>query len=123
MGWLGNLFKRKPKVYDPRSPKTKITLKLVVTVALLSFGFLWLLGTMFDFLNVPPIGMVLMGLLAITASILMFNMVSGHSWGNRDLYLFLIIVALVVAGLVFGKQYLPDFFSVAANELQSIINI
>ena len=94
---------------------------MVVTVVLLSLGFLWILGTMFDALNVPKIGIVIMGFMAIMVAILVFNMVYGQSWSNKDLGLLLILVALIVAGLVLGQQYMPDFFSVAATNLQSII--
>ena len=113
----------KTKVYNPNAPRKPITLKMVITVALLSLGVLWLIGMIFDITQIPPIGTVILGFLIIMVAILVFNIVYKQSLGNKDIWLLLLLVALIVIGLTFGKKYMPDFFSVALDNIQSMVGI
>jgi len=113
------LFRR--KLYNPNAPRKSITLKMIVTIVLLSLGALWFIGSLFGISGIPPIGMVVLGFLIIMVAVLVFNMVYKQTLGNKDIWLLLLLIALIAVGLVFGKTYMPDFFSAAINNMQSLV--
>lgn len=123
MAW--NPFKKRIKgVYSPRAKPMKIDFISVIAVAFLSLIGLWALSYLFgNWMGLSPIGPIMMVVLfaavIVLSLVIVKNRKEGMEMSNKDLYLVLVLVVLLVLGYMFLPDLAPELFRESIMSIQT----
>ena len=117
---------KKSSIYQPKAPRVKITVVLTLMVFIIALLMIQAFGILFDMASIklgPVFMLFLIAAVSLFALSISKKYLQGIAIGKADIFVLLILVAVMIIALFYLKDLIPEIFKQSMMELHSFVAI